>query len=62
MRRGLTAALLGEPAKGIEVRRPFLTQASKLALKPVLGLPLISTRVKEVASGPHVSSLLLSTI
>lgn len=55
MRRGLTAALLGEPAKDIEARRPYLTQASRLALKPVLGLPMISTRVKEVTSGPHLS-------
>ncbi|KAK9905971.1 hypothetical protein WJX75_009885 [Coccomyxa subellipsoidea] len=48
--RGFTAAILGEPAQGIEVRRPHLTQASKLALLPVLGLPMISTRIREVWS------------
>ncbi|EIE23814.1 hypothetical protein COCSUDRAFT_83689 [Coccomyxa subellipsoidea C-169] len=46
--RGFTAAILGEPAQGIELRRPVLTQASKVALLPVLGLPVISARIREV--------------
>ncbi|CAL8472211.1 g11753 [Coccomyxa elongata] len=54
--RGLTAAVLGEPAQGIEVRRPSLTQASKFALRPVLGLPMISSRISEIWSAwDHVA-------
>jgi hypothetical protein len=49
--RGLTAALLGEPAQNIRDRHPNLTQASKLLLRPFLGLPIISNRIREV--DPH---------
>ena len=46
--RGLTAALLGQPAAGIEARHPHLTRTAKAALQPLLGFPLISTRLHEV--------------
>ncbi|CAK0783325.1 hypothetical protein CVIRNUC_006524 [Coccomyxa viridis] len=46
--RGLTAALMGQPAAGIEARHPHLTRTAKFALQPLLGFPLISTRMHEV--------------
>lgn len=48
--RGLTAALLGQPAAGIEIRHPYMTGASKAALRPLLGVPPISSRIHEVSN------------
>jgi hypothetical protein len=45
--RGLTAAALGEPADSIEQRHPLLVGAARVALKPVLGLPVIRRRIQE---------------
>lgn len=48
--------MLGEPAQGIEQRHPNLTRASKAALRPFIGLPMISTRIREVcAATTHIS-------
>ncbi|CAL5220750.1 g2812 [Coccomyxa viridis] len=46
--RGLTAALLGQAAAGIESRHPYMTRAAKATLQPLLGFPPISTRIHEV--------------
>ena len=46
--RGLTAALLGQAAAGIELRHPYMTRTARAALQPLLGFPPISTRIHEV--------------
>ena len=53
--RGLTAALMGQPAAGIEVRHPHLTRTAKAALQPLLGFPPISTRMHEVTNASTAS-------
>ena len=48
--------MLGERAEGIEARRPALMAAARVALTPVLKLPPISRRAREVR--PHSAPLL----
>ena len=54
--RGLTAALMGQPAAGIEMRHPHLTRTAKAALQPLLGFPPISTRMHEVTDASTAST------
>ena len=54
--RGLAAALMGQPAAGIEVRHPHLTRTAKAALQPLLGFPPISTRMHEVTEASTAST------
>ncbi len=51
MRRGFTAAALGEPADGVEERHPRLIAAARTFFHPVLDSSYIARRLREVSSG-----------
>ena len=57
--RGLTAATLGEAADSVEERHPLLISAARLAMEPVLGLPVIRRRIREARDSFRASASLL---